>query len=291
MRDVELYCGDALTVLKGLPDGCAQTCVTSPPYWGGLRDYGTPGQLGLERNPDAYTDTLAAAFAETARVLKPDGCLWLNLGDAYAASGKGGGGNRGSRRAWETVKDRKGFRMPPAGFKMKDLTLTPFRVAERLRADGWYLRATIIWSKPSAVEPMRLDRPAVSHEYLFLFSRSRVYRCEDPGEPWWGQTVWVVGSETRVDHPAAMPAELARRCIVASSQLGDVVLDPFAGSGTTLAVALELGRRAVGVELNPAYHPVIRSRIRAAQGRRDHFEGVGTLFDPGVTPDLFAGAD
>lgn len=233
-----------------LIDASVQTCVTSPPYWGGLRDYGHASQIGLEREPSAYVDELVTVFREVRRVLRLDGTLWLNLGDVYAASGKGGGGNRGGRACWETVRDRKGFRMPPPGFKQKDLTLVPFAVANALRADGWYLRSVIVWRKKSATEPMRIDRPAVSHEYVFLLAKSETYFAANPQEKWWGHTVWDIETDADALHPAAMPSELARRCIVASSRSDDVVLDPFVGGGTVSAVAERVGRRSVGLDLN-----------------------------------------
>lgn len=234
-----------------LRDACVDCCITSPPYWGGLRDYGDPRQFGLERDPISYSGQLVrTAFAEVWRVLRPTGTLWLNLGDVYAASGKGGGGNRGDRACWSTVAERKGFRMPPPGFKQKDLTLVPFIVASALRLEGWYLRATIIWRKSSAAEPMRLDRPAVSHEYVFLLTKAEQYDARNPGESWWGHSVWDIQTDADASHPAAMPSELARRCIVASTKEGDLVLDPFAGGCTVGAVAERLNRRWVGTDLS-----------------------------------------
>jgi len=143
--------------------------------------------------------------------------------------------------------------MPPAGYKQKDLTLVAFQVASALRAAGWYLRATVIWDKKRATEPKRLDRPSVGHEYLYLLSPSEHYAARDPGESWWGHSVWSVSPHNSVDHPATMPEELARRCIVASTRPGDVVLDPFNGSGTTGRVALRLGRSYVGTDISREY--------------------------------------
>ena len=268
---VRILQGEALAELQKLPDESVHCVVTSPPYWGGLRDYGVPGQIGLERNPADYIAVLVAVFAEVRRVLKPDGSLWLNVGDVYAASGKGGGGNQGDRHAWATVKDRKGFRMPPEGYKMKDLTLVATQLGDALRRSGWYLRSTIIWRKPAAVEPMRLDRPAVSHEYLFLLTKAEHSAVRNPGEAWWGHTVWDIAPENDAEHPAAYPPELARRCIVAGSQLGDTILDPFAGHGTTGFVADRLGRSAVLIELNPDFAANAENRVRA-----DLFAGATT---------------
>lgn len=255
--------GDCREMLQSVTDGAVACAVTSPPYWGGLRDYGKPGQIGLERHPSEYVAALVGVFAIVKRLLRPDGSLWINVGDVYAASGKGGGGNQGDRHAWATVKERKGFRMPPAGYKMKDLTLVAFQLADALRRDGWYLRGTIIWRKPAAVEPMRLDRPAVSHEYIFLLTPGEQCAVRNPGEAWWGHTVWDFPPENDAEHPAAFPPELPRRCIVASTKPGELVLDPFAGHGTTGFVADRLGRNATLVELNESFAAKADTRIRS----------------------------
>lgn len=245
--------GDCRDALKMLPDESVHCIVTSPPYWGGVRDYGMPGQIGLERQPEEYIAVLVAVFEEARRVLRADGSLWLNVGDVYAASGKGGGGNQGDRHAWATVKERKGFRMPPEGYKMKDLTLVALQLGDALRRAGWYMRSTIIWRKPAAVEPMRLDRPAVSHEYIYLLTKSEHSTVRNPGEAWWGHTVWDFPPENDAEHPAAFPPELPRRCILAGSSEGDTILDPFGGHLTTGVVADRLKRNAIVIELNPAF--------------------------------------
>lgn len=251
--------GDAR--LLPLRDGCVQCVVTSPPYWGGVRDYGHVEQLGMERNPDDYVAALVSVFDECWRVLDPGGCLWLNMGEVYAASGKGGGGNQGDRASWSTIAGRTGYRGAPEGFKPKDITLTPFRAAEALRSRGWYLRATIIWRKPSAVEPLRLDRPALSHEYVFMFAKSEQYDARSPNEQWWGHSVWDITPHHTAEHPATMPVELARRCIVASCPVDGLVMDPFCGSGTTGIAAVQEGRRFIGVELNEEYATLARRRV------------------------------
>ena len=274
--------GDALESLRHLPSESVACCVTSPPYWGGLRDYGQPGQLGLERRPEDYVSALSVVFGEVRRVLEPGGSLWLNVGDVYAASGKGGGGSAGGRTSWATVRDRKGFRMPPDGYKMKDLTLVAFQLADRLRRDGWYLRQTVVWEKPSAAEPARLDRPSVSHEYVYLFAKSEDYATRGPGERWWNSSVWRIPPDLSADHPATMPLELARRCVAASSSPGGVVLDPFGGSGTTGVAAVAADRRAVLLELNPEYAAIARRRVAEAMGM-----GAGSLLRALPQPSLF----
>ena len=249
--------------LKG---GCVDCVVTSPPYFGGVRDYGHSAQIGLERQPRDYVAALVSVGHELRRVLRPDGAWWLNLGDVYAASGKGGGGIRGRRtKSWASIRDRKGFRMPPSGFKQKDITLTPYRVADALLADGWYLRSVIVWGKPVATEPPRLDRPSSSHEYLFLLTAGKDSRVRNPGEPWWCSTVWIIPPDASDVHQATMPRELARRCIVATGGPNDLVLDPFMGSGTVGVVAERCGRRWVGADLG--YHELSKS-ITAQRGIR-----------------------
>ena len=145
----QLYCGDALQVLRELPDQSVNCCVTSPPYWG-LRDYGVDGQLGLEETPELYVSKMVEVFREVRRVLRDDGTLWLNLGDSHAAGGKGGGGSFMEERrdaAWKSRSSTNGWRPAPDGLKPKDLIGIPWRVAFALQADGWYLRQDIIWAK------------------------------------------------------------------------------------------------------------------------------------------------
>ncbi len=248
-----LYGGDCREVMASMTAESVHCVVTSPPYWQ-LRDYGHPAQLGMELTPEAYVAALVAVFREVRRVLRSDGTVWLNLGDTFAASGKGGGGNRGDRKNWRSIAGRSGWRTPPAGYKPKDITLTPFQVADALRRDGWYLRQVIVWAKPAAVEPMRLDRPASSHEYVFLMSRSEHYAARQPMDaPWWGHSVWTIRSDADSSHQAMMPTQLATRCILAGTPPGGIVLDPFAGSGTVGIAAGSVGRRAVLVDLNPEY--------------------------------------
>ncbi len=191
MTTWRILIGDALASLQTLPDQSVQACVTSPPYWG-LRDYGVEGQLGLESTPDAYVASLVGIFREVKRVLKDDGTLWLNLGDSYAASGRGGNPpesvhqkqktNRGSvlpagfhEGARQAGAVGRAWVKPPKGYKSKDLVGIPWMVAFALRSDGWYLRSDIIWSKPNPMPESVTDRPTKAHEYIFLLSKSSRY--------------------------------------------------------------------------------------------------------------------
>jgi site-specific DNA-methyltransferase (adenine-specific) len=136
-----------------------------------------------------------------------------------------------------------------------------------MRADGWYLRKTIIWDKGTATEPPRLERPSVSHSYVFLLAKSERAHTRDPGEGWWQRSVWTIPPGYHgTDHPAPMAVELARRCILAGCPTGGTVLDPFGGAGTTALVADRHGRNAILIELNPEYAAMAERRIRGDAG-------------------------
>lgn len=174
-----IYNAECLTGLSLLPDNSINCCITSPPYYG-LRDYGNDRQIGLEDTPEEYIDKLVNVFHEVYRVLKPDGTLWINIGDSYAGSMKGAaqfpdnamnykqGTNRGTLGKATLVKQC-------TGCKPKDLIGIPWMLAFALRADGWYLRQDIIWNKPSVMPESVRDRCTKSHEYIFLLSKRRKY--------------------------------------------------------------------------------------------------------------------
>lgn len=259
---IDIVTGDCRAVLDFMPSNSVDCIVTSPPYFR-QRDYGMSGQIGQEATPADLADALCEVGRELRRVLRPDGSFWLNLGDTYAAGGNGGGGSLvAKRRQWTGAHERKGWRRQSPGFKEKDITLTPFVVADALRADGWYLRAVIIWDKQTATEPPRLDRPQTAHEYLFLLAKTEKYRVRDPGEKWFRSTVWTIRPQpSYTGHPAVMPTELARRCIISSTTPGDIILDPFFGAGTTGIAAQKLGRNCIGIELNADYVAIAKDRL------------------------------
>ncbi len=175
---------DCIEGLKLLDDNSINCCVTSPPYWG-LRNYGVEGQLGLEKVPDClgwatgnpcgecYVCRIVQVFREVKRVLRDNGTLWLNLGDSYAGSGKGGQSTEKRSENWQPQYVNKGI--VPIGLKPKDLVGIPWMVAFALRADGWYLRQDIIWQKLNPLPESVKDRCTKSHEYIFLLSKSPKY--------------------------------------------------------------------------------------------------------------------
>lgn len=174
-----VFTGNCLDVLKTLPSNKIQTCITSHPYWG-LRDYGNKKQLGLETTPEEYVANMVKVFREVKRVLRPDGTLWLNLGDSYAGGGRAGNNVEYKKKHnnFGKVQDMSTYTGPskiPKGMKPKDLVGIPWLVAFALRADGWWLRQDIIWHKPNQMPESCTDRCTKSHEYFFLLSKSKSY--------------------------------------------------------------------------------------------------------------------
>jgi DNA modification methylase len=287
-------------------------------------------QLGLEATPEEYIEHMVAVFREVWRVLRDDGTLWLNMGDAYAHNGACGGGSPVDNRDFEKYgriprtsdapKGRETDRKAQlktggtlaSGLKPKDLCMMPARVALALQADGWYLRSDIIWHKPNPMPESVTDRPTKAHEYIFLLTKAERYfydaeAIREPHTTWemvFGEmrhtgggnkivkngtqhlnttgpmtvcgahpngrnkrSVWTIPTQPYPEaHFATFPEDLVKPCILAGSKPGDVVLDPFAGSGTTGQVALELGRRAILIELNPKYVQMIQDRISVTIG-------------------------
>jgi DNA modification methylase len=256
-----LILGDAERSLALLPDGSIQTAVTSPPYWS-LRDYDAEGQVGRDDELRDYLGYLVRVFRSVRRVLRDEGTLWLNIGDSYTS------GNRGYRAPDRKNPARAMAVRPktPSGLKPKDLIGIPWRLAFALQEDGWWLRSDIIWNKPNCQPESVRDRPTRSHEHVFLFSKSQDYYYDVEGmrgpNGRRARSVWDINTQaTGNAHAAVMPRQLATTCISLGSRIGDVVLDPFAGSGTTLVAAQELQRDWVGIEINPACVPMMEERL------------------------------
>ncbi len=262
----EIINGDALTVLRTKAAASFRCCVTSPPYWG-LRDYGVANQIGAEPSVVDYVANLVAVFREVRRVLTDDGTLWLNLGDSYTS------GDRTWRDA-DKKNPARAMRYRPAtpnGLKPKDLIGVPWRVAFALQADGWYLRSDTIWHKPNCQPESVKDRPTRAHEYIFLFSKSERYYYDYaavreagdyPGTLRNRRTVWSINTEPFLGaHFATFPPKLIEPCVLAGSQVGDAVLDPFFGAGTLGQVCIALQRRFTGIEISEEYAALARRRL------------------------------
>ena len=344
MNPLTIIIGDAAESLRALPEKSVNCCVTSPPYWN-QRDYKHQRQIGQERTPELYIETLRAVFAEVWRVLRNDGTLWLNLSDTYSTGSSGQNGNGSTTlegvTANSTWQEGNQYRKQFKGLPPKNLIGIPWRVALALQADGWILRSDIIWAKPNCLPESIKDRPTRSHEHIFFLSKSARYfydheAIKKPPSPallkqiaegyngsatkdftgsnvqdasatksrvidgyrkrlkkqrgharrhnrldnWDNLTkaeqmacgsnkrdVWTVATANYPGaHFATFSPELIKPCILAGCPPGGVVLDPFGGSGTTGATALDLGRRAILIELNPDYRPLIDERCNVTQG-------------------------
>lgn len=271
--------------------------VTSPPYWG-QRDYKHEGQIGVEESVGGYVRRLVQVFREVRRVLRPDGVVWLNLGDAYNSNSPGSGSTGTSTLSAPHYQTNTwaGRKKPfEASLKRKDIVGAPWRVAFALQQAGWWLRSDCIWDKP-AVKPENVrDRPTKTHEYVFLLTKSEHYYYDwkaiaeptvyppgsrkDAGRTSFNgkygdesfrairevrnrRTVWRIPTEPNAEsHFAIMPEALVEVCVLAGSKPNDVVLDPFLGSGTVALVSRRLRRRSVGIELNPEYVEIAKRRL------------------------------
>lgn len=261
--------GDALEVLRTLPAKCVQCCVTSPPYWG-LRDYGVKGQLGLERTPEEYVEKLVTVFREVRRVLKDRGVLWLNLGDTYSRKRLSNGIKP---KELVGIPWRVAFALQADGWYLRSDIIwhksnaTPESVTDRptksheyiflfAKNRNYFYNADAIREQHKEVSLKRMEYGWVDNRTKSgkkLFSDTHKTRmCHPKGKN--KRTVWTTAKGAcRGEHFATFPKEIPETCIKAGSKSGDVVLDPFAGSGTTLKAALHLGRIPIGIELNKRY--------------------------------------
>ena len=266
MKDTILF-GDCRETLKQF-DEKARCCVTSPPYYG-LRDYGgEDNQIGQEQSPEKYIEEMVNVFRLVRDNLTDDGTLWLNIGDSYYnyRPGKGGLPQQTVSNTKQDLPDQCNRRANKLeGLKEKDLIGIPWMLAFALRADGWYLRQDIIWSKGNPMPESVRDRCTKSHEYIFLLSKSQNYYFDVDTikeQSRRKRSVWNVNTKpNKQSHFATYPPELITPCILAGSEENDIVLDPFMGSGTTAMVARSLGRYYIGCELHEEYNNLIQERV------------------------------
>jgi DNA modification methylase len=278
-------------------------------------------QLGQEPTPEQYIENMVDVFRHVRDILDDDGTLWINIGDSYAS--QGGKGQERHRDGRDKNTETQSIRRTPGGdVKVKDLIGIPWMLAFALRADGWYLRQDIIWSKPNPMPESVSDRCTKAHEYVFLLSKSERYyfdhiaikepvasstiqRLSQPNlynqigsdrvpgkingnmkavgdtETRNKRSVWVVNTKPyKGAHFATYPEELIEPCVLAGSKFGDIVFDPFMGSGTTASVAIKHGRKYLGCELNHTYKPLQDQRLKEAHNNKPGvFEGdTNSLF-------------
>ena len=276
-------------------------CVTSPPYYGLRNYGDEDNQIGQEQTPEEFVEQLVDVFRKVRDVLADDGTLWLNIGDSYYNYRPGKGQALNKQSVSNTKQDlpdecpRRGNKLE--GLKEKDLIGIPWMLAFALRADGWYLRQDIIWHKPNPMPESVKDRCTKSHEYIFLMSKSKQYyynndAIKEPAKDWGTRdrtkgkyhnkgtglqphsglsksypkknkrSVWSVTNKPyKGAHFACYPPDLIEPCILAGSEEGDIILDPFMGSGTTAMVAKKNSRAYIGCELHEDYASLQTARI------------------------------
>jgi len=271
--------GDCRELLKGLPDQSFQCVVTSPPYHAS-RDYGHDDQIGHEATVKEFITTLTQdVFGQVKRILRDDGVLWLNMGDRIASSARG---QKPDRAFGADERPAKGGDDFPNG----SLLMIPHRLALAMIAEGWILRAEVVWDKRGRMMPTT-RRPAVEHEIVWMFTKTLKHQYHPDAvqvpsvygkvigpkqrrngmipkviETKSSGSVWHISSlEFRADTMTPFPVTLAERCILLSTKSGDSVLDPFGGGGTTAVAALRHGRRATLIELNSEFAKAAERRI------------------------------
>ena len=273
-----IICGDAETILSAAPTSLASMIVTSPPYFG-QRDYGIAGQIGGEVSPPAYIDRLIKTFRAARRCLRDEGTLWLNLGDKYIDGQLLG---MPWRVALALVEDGWKLRSDVIWHKPNAM---PHSAKTRPTHDHEYI---FLFSKSDDYfyDADSIREPHVTFSEHSKMRGGRNHLGKRNGTPEvgknggnsnlhngrWDQafhpqgrnkrTVWSIPlGKFREAHFAVFPAKLIEPCILAGSSRGDIVLDPFFGSGTTGLVALKNGRRFLGVEINPDYCRMAHQRL------------------------------
>lgn len=234
-----------------------QAVVTSPPYWG-LRAYGDGDEIGAERTAIEYIEALRGVFSQVHRVLRDDGVCWINLGDVFNAYNANRGASQGlskRRDANRTASTAIPRGLTDPTLKNKALMGLPWRLVDALVGDGWLLRSEVIWAKRTAMPERVRDRPARTHEHLFMLTKQPRYRYHRDAVPEAAKTVWDIPQRNDgPKHSARFPDELARRCLLLSCVPGELALDPFAGSGTVGRVGAAHGIGVVSFDL---YAPTV----------------------------------
>lgn len=284
MRSIEdaldrVVLGDASSFVKQLPTSSVDTVVTSPPYWQ-QRDYGCEGQYGLENDFHSYIQSLFDLFEDIKRVLKPDGTIWVNLGDCYNENTGGYFANEKNdaphigRHRLKTQKYQKEY-------PRRSLLLLPYRFGIKMIDEGhWVCRNVVIWRKKVVQPTTAENRFTIDYEPMFLFAKKPKYYFDIEAVKWIDdgdlfaeesdrrerRAVWELDSDHHggTGHRAPYPLDLARIPILSGSKQGGIVLDPFLGSGTTAVAAKELGRHFLGCDLSEEYCQKAEKRILLA---------------------------
>ncbi len=259
MTNHKIYFGDSRS-LNQIKDKSVQLIVTSPPYWQ-LKDYGTPNQIGFNDSYEEYINNLNLVWQECNRVLA-DGCrLCINIGDQFARSVYYG------------------------RYKVIPIRTEIIRFCEALGMD--YMGA-VIWQKTTTMNTSgggavmgsfpypRNGILKMDYEFILLFKKlgnapkptAEQKASSAMSKEEWSQyfsSHWNFNGVKQVGHIAMFPEELPKRLIKMFSFVGETVLDPFAGSGTTSLAAKHLGRNSIGYEINKEFAPIIKEKLCTKQ--------------------------
>lgn len=271
-KDCLIFCGEVREVLALLHEAriFVDCIVTSPPFYG-QRDYGVADQIGLEQKPEEFITKLVNVFCDAGEILNTTGSLWVNLGDTYwngRGQARGQDEKQLARRFGLRPQDRRG---DGKLCKNKQLLLIPHRFAIAMQDSNWIVRNDNVWVKPNPIPDQVADRSCMSHEYVFHFVTQRFYyynrvavgRKTSKGTYMPPADTWEVPiSKGGTIHKATFSEELVRIPILATTPPGGVVLDPFAGSGTSLLFAKRHGFRSIGIDIKEEYCEVMKASMR-----------------------------
>lgn len=284
MINNQILIGDSATNLSLIPDNSVDCIVTSPPYYG-LRDYGHTEQIGLEDSPAEYVSRLMEVFNECYRVLKPTGTMWINLGDSYSTSAQTGGLKPKNLLG---IPWRVAFALQDAGWYLRQDIIwnkpgcMPESVKDRCTRSHEYVflltksskyyfdneaiqEIAIYGPNEAQIATKRIGSPKYAANGLTKTKSNTAYNYTGFRNK---RSVWTIPNQPFVKaHFAVFPELLAETCILAGCPENGVVLDPFAGSGTTGRVAVKNNRNYVLIELNPDYIQLIENRVNKLQVR------------------------
>lgn len=273
MSAIVLYTADVRQTLPLMKAGSVDCIMFSPPYWSERVFGDSAGQIGLEATIPKHLAVLAEVTGELKRVLADTGTLFLNYRDIHISrpNGRPAAVARIEGRDDRTHRDKVFNTSKASGLPQKTLALLPQRISLMLLEQGWIIRNYVIWHKSNAKPERKLDRFGTSYEVVivavkaarYYFNPSAVLEPAASGAaPRLRRDVWTIPTSQSPEHTATYPAELARVCIEAGCPPDGVVLDPFSGVGTSCVVAAGLGRRAIGIEIEPRFSQLAAKELR-----------------------------
>lgn len=276
---VELHWGDVFDCIEQLPPDEIQTVITSPTYWGKRCFTDDKREFGSESLED-YVDKNVKLYSTLLKLLKKEGSLFIVMQDSYMGSGV----SRSHHNHWEhninpsykrvgTDSEKQGNTSSVTAhhkiIKNKSLSGIPYRIVIKLVDMGFIWREHIIWEKPNPMPENISDRVRQSAEYIFHFTKSGKYKFNpEPmmikgqnGKPRLDNQVWIMSSEPKKNHTATFPSKVVKRLLLATTDKGDTVFEPFLGSGTILDLCLKFERKFIGCDINKDFVESVIKRL------------------------------